>query len=340
VPELAEFFDQATPDGVGAGWHVTGGRWSAGGGSAVQAAAGMARAEHAMPATPSLIAEISVRAADHTHGSYGLTLGGDAVLVLIRPAERQLLVRTGGTNDRAEETRFALPTGFDAHAYHLLRVELGGRRLRLALDGIMLPGSVTRADEREIASIGLATEGGAAEFASLAVTIGWEDLFLEQEDPAALGWQSSVAGWHLAGDELRYGGNAPVAAIFKGPLLESYDLVVSARLGDIGRQNGSYGLYPAARPANPGPLLTVERDAGGWVLICHQGEPMPIFPLPGFDAAIAQQLRLRKLGVRLAIQWEALPLGEVTIDAAPARVGLYAHQAGAAFDLVRVTALR
>ncbi len=336
APSLAEFFDHESPDGLGAGWHVTGGRWSAGGGSATQAATGgVARAEHAIPPTPSLIAEISVRAGGHMSGGYGLTLDSDAVRILIEPAEHTLLAHVRGADERAEETRFALPTGFDAAAYHLLRVELSGRRLRLALDGMALPGSVTRTDEREVATIGLATEAGAAEFAGLAVTIGWEDLFLEQDDPAALGWQSSAAGWHITGDELRYEGDAPAAAIFKGPLLEAYELVISARLGGTGGQHGSYGVYPAARPTDPGPLLTIERDAGGWALICHQGAAKQAFPLPGFDAAVPQQLRLRKLGARLAIQWEALLLGEVTIDAAPARVRLYADQASASFDLVR-----
>jgi GH43 family beta-xylosidase len=339
TPGLADFFDQENPDELGAGWHVTSGRWSVGGGSARQAATGgVARAEHAMPPTPSLIAEISARADGHMRGGYGLTLGGDAVLILIKPAEHALLARVRGADERAEETCFALPIGFDAYAYHLLRVELNGRRLRLALDGMALPGSVTRADEHEIATIGLATEDRGAEFAGLAVTIGWEDLFLEQEDPAAHGWQSSAAGWHITGDELCYGGDAPAAAIFKGPLLESYELVVSARLGGTSGQHGSYGVYPAARPTDPGPLLTVERSAGGWVLICHQGASRTVFPLPGFDAAVPQQLRLRKLGARMAIQWETLLLGEVTIDDAPARVGLYANQAGTSFDLVRVTA--
>jgi hypothetical protein len=211
--------------------------------------------------------------------------------------------------------------------------------LRLELDDIALPEAIRLPGPREIASIGLATESCAAEFAGLVATIGWEDLFMEHDDPAALGWQSATAGWQLEGDELRHGGGVPAAAIFKGPLLASYELVVNARLVGTTQPDGCYGLYPAARVGVPGPLLTVERGDGGWALVCHSGDARQTFPLPGFDPASYQQLRLRKHGARLAIQWEALPLGEIALADAPTQVGLYAHHAIAAFDLVRVTAL-
>jgi hypothetical protein len=339
APALAEFFDREHAGGLGPGWRMSGGRWSGGAGAAVQAAAdGAARAEHAIPPTPSLVAEISLRAAGDARGGYGLALG-DALLVLIRPAERELLVRARGAGDRAAETRLGLPASFDARAYHLLRAELNGRRLGLALDSIALPDPVRLAGAHEIAAIGLATEDCAAEFAGLAVTVGWEDLFVAQDDPAALGWQSAASGWRLAGDALRHGGGVPAAAIFKGLPLASYELVVNARLDGTTQPDGCYGLYPAARAGAPGPLLTAERGDGGWALVCHADDGRQAFPLPGFDPASYQQLRLRKHGSRLAIQWEALPLGEILVADTPTQVGLYAHHAIAAFDLVRVTAL-
>jgi hypothetical protein len=56
-----------------------------------------------------------------------------------------------------------------------------------------------------------------------------------------------------------------------------------------------------------------------------------------FDPFVMQQFRFRKQRGRLVIHWEAAPLGEMNITAGATGVGLYAHRASAAFDMVRVT---
>ncbi len=84
-------------------------------------------------------------------------------------------------------------------------------------------------------------------------------------------------------------------------------------------------------------LYPIEQGAAGWVLAA--GAERQLFELPGFDAASPQQLRLRKRGDRLEIWWEARWLGEIAVPAEATQVGLYAHLAAAAFDMVRVTAL-
>ena len=53
-----------------------------------------------------------------------------------------------------------------------------------------------------------------------------------------------------------------------------------------------------------------------------------------------QQFRFRKRGGRLALQWEATPLGEINTTPETTGIGLYAHRAHVAFDMVRVTALK
>ncbi len=67
---------------------------------------------------------------------------------------------------------------------------------------------------------------------------------------------------------------------------------------------------------------------------------MESFPLPAeFDPSVHQQFRFRKQNGRLTIQHEAHTLGEVPVSDRPTRVGLYAHRAVVAFDMVRVTAI-
>ncbi len=59
-----------------------------------------------------------------------------------------------------------------------------------------------------------------------------------------------------------------------------------------------------------------------------------------FDAGQFQQLRLRKSGARLAVYWEAQPVAELAVPEGPGRVGLWAGDAAASFDMVRVTGLQ
>ncbi|MCA1555325.1 MAG: hypothetical protein LC747_01410, partial [Acidobacteria bacterium] len=133
----------------------------------------------------------------------------------------------------------------------------------------------------------------------------------------------------------------------RGPLLESYELVVNVQLErEHSRGTGCYGFYPAYGAKDFDPLFTVERDGAGdkWVLILHNLENnsmMKSWPLPAsFDPCAMQQFRFRKRNGRLAIWWEATSLGEINTTKEATGIGLYAHRASVACDMVRVTALR
>ena len=343
-------FGAEGPAGLPQDWQVSGGQWRVSQGAAVQTStAGSAGARLALPG-PSFILEVSLRAVEDPsgRGGYGLSLysaAGPTLVVTLQPGQGQALI---GWHSGAEleEITIPLPPAFDPAAYHHLRVELNAGHVRLSLDH-----SALRWQGRVgVAPTGLAlrTLNTAAAFVGLGLTVGWQDLFEDAGSPTDLGWQGAEthaaafrpqSRWTLGGAELRFEAEGDAAgALRKGPPLRDYELVVNARL-DPTQPDAAYGVYPALADNGAGPLLMVERHGDGWALVRRDGQGRgETFPLPGFDPAVYQQFRFWKQAGRLAVQWEAQPLGELAVPDAPTAVGL-AARGSAAFDTVRVTGI-
>lgn len=340
-PAVADFFDERA-DGLGPRWQCMGGRWSAGDGAAVQRSGDATAEARCLAGAACFVCEVSLRALDDPgeQGAFGAALhddGGPALRFMLVPGRGEAAV---SWRDGAgwSEQRVALPAGFDPRVYHLLRLEVDGPRVYVALDDVAARWE-GRLDTQPLYAA-LLTWGMAAAYAGFALTVGWQDPFTSQDaDPAAHGWQAEGAGWVVRDGRLWHARSREHAAIIKGPPLESYLLVVNARLGGEA-EPGGYGFYPAVRGEERGPLLALERSGAGWALV-ERGVPGGhSFALPdGFDPCVDQQFRFRKEGGRLAIQWEVHVLGTIDAPRAATRVGLYAHQAEAAFDMVRVTAI-
>lgn len=324
LPAAADFFDGQ--DALA--WRLSGPGWSAGGGSLVQREAAAARAI-CPQSPPSYLVEVSCKAlAPAAPGGYGIALG-DALAFLIEPAAGRALVRHGD----GREQPIALPNGFAAEAFHLLRVEVNGGAVSISVDeaSARWGGRV----DGPAQPCALITDGAPAAFAGFALTAGWADLFAQPGAPADCGWAAdgaAPAAWRIAGGALRVAGE-PAAALLKGPLPSAYELTVSVAVTGDG---GTYSIYPAARPGDLGPALALARRPEGWAISCDGAGQL--FPLPaGFDPRQAHQLRLRVAAGRAQIACEAVALGAIDVPA-----GAYAGLAGvdAAFDSVTVTAIR
>jgi GH43 family beta-xylosidase len=212
-------------------------------------------------------------------------------------------------------------------AFRLLRLEVDGPRVCLSRDEGAPLWRGTLAGNA--AALSLAAEGAAAEISGFTLTAGWENLFEEDGDPCALGWEILDGGaWRVEQGGLHGEGTSWIA---KGPALGSYLFVINARLN----QGDGYAFAPALAGAE-GPRIHLERRGTEWTL--RKGEQ--IFTLPAaFDPSIEQQFRFRKIGGDMEIAWEGLHLGTVEAPPGPARVALAAIRGVASFEAVRVTAL-
>lgn len=333
-PNLATVTGFSGPD-----WQFKGSGWSVQDDRAVQeTASGGAEACFSFD-EPYFVAELSLRALDvKPKGSFGIGLYGEdgaSCTFLLEPG-KNCLTEASPQSDRRVKSQLA--PDFNFEVFHLLRLELNGSVVKLWLDEATSPLAQYSLPftPKELA---LLSRDTSAAFAGFSLTKGWEDLFTFKEQLSEAGWQTEenhADDWHLNDQQLM---NVPSHApqiISKGPLLDDYELVVNVRLAARLITQGSYGFYPACRPGDSGPLLKLEQTESGWQLQCDSQN----FPLPSqFDPSVYQQFRFRKHNGQLSLQWENHRLGVVGVDAAPARIGLVAHQAVVVFDMVRVTAL-
>jgi hypothetical protein len=346
APSVREHFDKDLPSGLGPQWDCAPeNAWAVQDHAAVQRRIDLEAEARCTVQAASFIAELSLRSMDSTaNGGYGVAIcsrGQQILRFLIVPgmgrAVIALLTKAGWAN-----SSFDIPPEFKPTAYHLLRIEVAGLSVSIALDDVTVRWQ-GRLDN-EASNIALLTDGMAAAFAGVSLTIGWEDQFMESGGSLAeRGWQvqDSGANWQLEDHQLwctnREDSNA---LITRGPTLQSYEFVINARLGSKMGSDACYGFCPALGATSQGPLISVEHSELGWVLIAQSGLITNRFDLPStFDPHDYQQFRFCKQEGRLAIQWEAQVLGEIEAPAEATQVGLFARRALAAFDMVRVTAV-
>ncbi|HEY4596355.1 MAG TPA: glycoside hydrolase family 43 protein [Thermoanaerobaculia bacterium] len=206
--------------------------------------------------------------------------------------------------------------------FQLLRVEVDGLRVSFSHGGA--PFWRGRMAARA-AGLALCATREPAEFSGFSLTLGWEDRFEEDGDPAALGWEVLAGSWAVRNGRL----TGEAGAIARGPLLGSYLAVINARL----EAGEGYVFTPAG---DQGPRVELERRGTAWCLRAIE----QIFPLPSsFDPAIDQQFRFRKVEGEVEIAWEGLHLGAMEAPPGPARIGMATPRGAASFEAVRVTAL-
>lgn len=289
------------------------------------------------------LVEVGARAlSGEEEGNYGLSLttSEDAVCwrALVMLKERHLAVSWLGVDDKWMMQRVPLPRDLSADALQLLRLEVDGDHIAFRFTDwpINWQGFINR----EASGMALCTEGAGAAFAGFTLTAGWEDLFTSDE--LRRGWQIASGTWFVRDQQL-FGDaqHQSHALITKGPPFDCYEMVAAVRLvGEI-EADGYFGFYPALNLLGNGSLLVaVERFGEDWVLKLNRQDPV-LFRFPtSFNAQTFQHFRFRKERGELFIQWEAELIGSVPCHPGPARVGLGAQHARAAFDAVRVTAIK
>ncbi len=186
-PTFTDFFDGP----LAPGWDCRGGRWESGGGAAAQREPGASGEARFASKAESFLVEVSVRALEPSgrQSGFGVGLWGDVDLLRLLLTADGAAVYWRGRGPWFER-ELTLPSDFDPAAFHLVRIEVDGLRVSLALDG--LPAWEGRL-AGPCAGVSLLTEQMAAEFSGFALTAGWEDLFTGDlqdsgwEAPARLG---------------------------------------------------------------------------------------------------------------------------------------------------------
>jgi GH43 family beta-xylosidase len=296
--------------------------------------------------SPSFVLEAALKttvSTGHPDHHFGLTLHAQNERLLdaaLYPSQQALLV-SDGIDEKPH--RLPLPEGFQAETEHLLRLEVNGPLIQLSLDHAQprWQGQIDRSPVR----ITIFAENTPLEISSLELTPGWVDDFSHTSlDPARLGWIADKGSdhWQIRDGQLWHtnlaGQHSQICRQVSSP---DYEFFVNLRLDKVSEAGGTCGLLPAINAEGQGPLLFLAPCSGGWALGSGLSSDENLgFRLPAdFEPFTDQPFRLRKIGDSLVVLWKQHFLGETWAPLGPCQVGLYAHQAVAAFDLVRVVGI-
>ncbi len=345
MPLYADYFDNQDDETVK--WQYTGGQWRRGAGVLKQNETEGEAEARCLTQTVNFVAEVSLRLPNGLSGegtaAIKLIAEKDDVLLLTLLPEAGQAVLAAQLAEYWIHENFSLPKNFDYSAFHLVRLEVNGLRVRVTLDDYLVQWEQQLAAAPQ--SLAFKTKNATAEFAGFALTSGWQDWFATDEaDPAALGWQTTANEdrWRISEQQLWFlGPHGEGSILTKGPLPANYELVINAKLLSEPETGEGYGFYPALGADAASPLLTVERQEDGWALGFMAQDERQLFALPSkFDPATTQQFRFRKEQNRLKVYLEAELLGEIEVPIEVTMLGLYGFRAIVAFDLVRVTGLQ
>lgn len=167
--------------------------------------------------------------------------------VLINPAAMSGTCRYV-LNGIAQVKEMPLPQDFNKTAYHTIRVERNGKKIRWWIDELELDNSKQIVDTEfdDEARVGLVTASRSAKYDRFIYTLGWDEW-----DDRIAGWGNSKGAakqsgkWELK-DGLTASPKGAVAEAFKGDMIPEYEFSAQVTIRgkpDDGGKAGIYGVY-------------------------------------------------------------------------------------------------
>lgn len=238
-----------------------------------------------------------------------------------------------------QQIRIPLQKNLDLTHYHHLWVEVNGQQasLRLNRSDALWQGNLSQPP----ALLALFTQAAAMEFTALALTQGWEDLFMDSETPLErIGWHAAGGNWRVENGRLTGTASGQTAArLIKEPRWENYELVINARVTPGSDAATGFGFYPALY-SEDGMWVRLETAEQGYQFTVESGEGQAHFYLPpAFDPTQFHHFRFLKTGSSLRFYLEKHLLGIFIVPEGKSGAALSVQNGSAEFDMVRLTAL-
>jgi GH43 family beta-xylosidase len=233
---------------------------------------------------------------------------------------------------------YPLPDDYRLDRIFYLRLEVNSRLVSLSMDGHRYhwSGPVATVPTE------LALHSRGEMQCTLSLTPGWEDSFEYELSPAELGWRAEAGAWEVEQGQLQQTEVSLEARASKALPAEinSYEMVVNARLLDDAERPGAYVIFPAAGNARWDPAFAIRPNGSGWELSTTTADGTQAATLPHwFDPYQYQQFRFVVNAKEVRAFLEDVELSAAEITAVPRQVGLGTLQATAAFELVRLSPL-
>ncbi len=291
----------------------------------------------------SFLCEFSLRAAgaNDENGAFGFyLLNGEEKTFefLIFPNLRQAAV-LWFENGEFQKQIFALPKNFPAQAFHLLRVEVDGFGIKIALDETVI--RFEKLSETSSTQIALVAENMRAAFSGFALTAGFEDLFdWKNTEIGRRGWKKSggESVCRVEGGELFFTNRSKTDSILsKGAAYANFEFAVNARLVENFGAD-AFGFALLNQNEEIVSIFSISKIENNFYLTDEKNSLK--FPLPaGFAPENYHQFRFLKLGDKIYIQLEETDLGEISASTDKMKVALFCRNSAAAFEMARLTRL-
>ena len=295
--------------------------------------------------TENFMCEISLRNLENSSGAFGVCLknGSENILRFLLSPKNCAASVIWRENGIEQNESFSLPKDFDFSAFHLLRIEIDCRRVKIKLDENTI--RVERMLEIAASQIALAAESSAA-FSGFSLTEGFEELF-ETDHLPYKGWNKAAESGEIYVEDqilkIVSGNDAPtiLSKKLQRNLENNYELTVNFCLSDSAENTGAFEFYPIfdeKKGANQSCSFSIQKESDKWFLLSKSVDAVEKTALPEqFSPQAFHQIRFIKLDEKIRIEFETQELCSIK---APANVGGIAFgviNAAVSFDMVRLT---
>jgi GH43 family beta-xylosidase len=267
-------------------------------------------------------------------GSFGFRLLRDEETVfefMLCPNERKARI----SDSQGATSAIDLPSDFVFEAYHLLRIEIDGLWLKLALDENAVRFETILKNVCD--GIALVSNEMRAAFSSFTLTDGFEDLFDRIEHKQLPGeWQKvGINGFLKAKDQQFFlsQNNEEEAIIYKGKTHAEYEFVANIRLDQSFDTEWAFGLMVMKKGEEEVSRFTVEGKQNNSTILIDTKK------IENFNHREYNQFRFLITEGKMRFELEGFFIDEFTAPAEETQISIFCRNASILLDMVRLTVL-
>lgn len=290
----------------------------------------------------SFLCEVSVRALeivgeDSCFGMELLSRAGTKIDICIFPQQLEASVYST-ENDRAVVRSFPLAADFRPEAFHLLKIDASANSMKIWIDEVRI-GEILDVS-LDAPQLALTARGCKTEFAGLAVTEGFEDLFERGGRAEEFGYSviSGEGNVEVSHGELHFGSiDGSEIAIVKGGPYSNYQFAVNLRLRERSK-DPEFGFVLMDEADKMLETFAVRQAGKGWGIRARAAALYAELHA-AFDPQNHHQFSFIAANGMVEVQFEGDTLYTLPIESGRTRFGVYCRNCTAAIDMIRLTVI-
>lgn len=334
-PEVLDFFDDFSEEI----WKIRSGNWFIRDNQIISEAVEISELECQLQHS-SFLLEISLRLIEDETGKFGIYLNQNREKIgeFLLDSNRKKIIFNYLENGLSKSEDYELPSDFDFYSFQLLKIEVDHWLVKISLDGQVL--KIKKIIKNPISNFSLAAENCQAAFSGAAVTIGFENLF-EDNDFEVIGWRLVHGNWEINDKNLILNGQEGDETIIEKKIFgEDFEIAFNFCLLKVFNKDFNFGLSLGLNELNKTVFNFTIKNDSEWILQKIDSEKVKQISLPNlFLTNNFHQISLIKIGDELFFRSETEELGKIRFSQLTKRVAFFVQHSILAFDMIRQTTL-